>query len=104
VVLVPQRAVRELQGGYQVGVVGAGNKVEIRAVVATDRVGSEWVIEKGLKAGDQVIVEGFLKTRPGDVVDVEQRAPTKTAGLAPSAPPAEPAASGQTAAEPSKGP
>lgn len=74
VILVPQRALRELQGGYQVGVVGAGNKVEIRPVVATDRVGSDWVIEKGLKAGDRVIVEGLIKTRPGDVVEVETRA------------------------------
>jgi membrane fusion protein, multidrug efflux system len=79
VVLVPQRAVRELQGGYQVGVVGAGNKVEVRPVVATDRVGSNWVIEKGLKPGDQVIVEGLLKTRPGDVVEVEKRAPVANA-------------------------
>jgi membrane fusion protein, multidrug efflux system len=82
VVLVPQRALRELQGGYQIGVVGAGNKVEIRAVVATDRVGSNWIIEKGLKAGDKVIVEGLVKLRPGDVVEPEVRAaaaePAKT--------------------------
>lgn len=89
VVLIPQRAVRELQGGYQVGVVGDGNKVEIRAVVATDRVGSDWVIEKGLKEGDRVIVEGLLKTRPGDVVEVEVREPTKPQDTAPAAPVAE---------------
>jgi len=75
VVLVPQRALRELQGGYQIGVVGEGNKVEIRVVVATDRVGSNWIIEKGLKAGDKVIVEGLVKLRPGDVVEPEVRAP-----------------------------
>lgn len=74
VVLVPQRALRELQGGYQIGVVGEGNKVEIRAVVATDRVGSNWIIEKGLKAGDKVIIEGLVKLRPGDVVEPEMRA------------------------------
>lgn len=74
VILVPQRAVRELQGGHQVGVVGPDNKVGIRIVVATERVGNNWVIEKGLKPGDQVIVEGLLKTRPGDVVEVEKRA------------------------------
>jgi membrane fusion protein, multidrug efflux system len=88
VVLVPQRALRELQGGYQIGVVGEGNKVEIRAVVATDRVGSNWIVEKGLKPGDKVIVEGLVKLRPGDVVEPEMRAatpepaktPTGTAG------------------------
>jgi membrane fusion protein (multidrug efflux system) len=104
VVLIPQRAVRELQGGYQVGVVGEGNKVEVRAVVATDRVGGEWVIEKGLKAGDRVIVEGLLKTRPGDVVDVETRAPTKTAGLPPGGPVAESNPSAQPPAAAAKEP
>jgi membrane fusion protein (multidrug efflux system) len=88
VILVPQRAVRELQGGYQIGVVGAGNKVEVRGVVATERVGPNWVIEKGLKPGDQVIVEGLLKTRPGDVVEVEKRAPAPELAAAPVAPPA----------------
>jgi membrane fusion protein (multidrug efflux system) len=86
VVLVPQRAVRELQGGYQIGVVGAGNKVEVRAAVATDRIGSEWVIEKGLKPGDLVIIEGLLKTRPGDVVELEQRAPRKPPAASSAAP------------------
>jgi membrane fusion protein (multidrug efflux system) len=102
VVLVPQRAVRELQGGYQIGVVGEGNKVEIRSVVATERVGSEWVIEKGLKASDRVIVEGLLKARPGDVVDVELRAPTKTVALTPIAPaaPSEQAAAPGPSREP----
>jgi membrane fusion protein (multidrug efflux system) len=55
--------------------VGAGNKVEIRPVVATDRVGSDWVIEKGIKPGERVIVEGLIKARPGDLVDVEVRNP-----------------------------
>jgi membrane fusion protein (multidrug efflux system) len=74
VILLPQRAVRELQGGYQVGVVGAGDKVEIRSVIATERVGPNWVIEKGLKAGERVIIEGLLKTRPGDVVKTKEYA------------------------------
>jgi membrane fusion protein (multidrug efflux system) len=104
VVLIPQRAVRELQGGYQVGVVGEGNKVEIRSVVATDRVGSDWVIEKGLKEGDRVIVEGLLKTRPGDVVDLELRARAETQAT-PAAPVAESNAGAQPpAAEGKKGP
>ena len=75
VVLVPQRAVRELQGTQMIGVVGAGNKVEMRTVIATDRVGSNWVVDKGLKGGDRVVVEGLLKARPGEVVEVEERAP-----------------------------
>jgi membrane fusion protein (multidrug efflux system) len=75
VVLVPQRAVRELQGTQMIGVVGADNKVEMRTVIATDRVGSNWVVDKGLKGGDRVVVEGLLKARPGEVVEVEERAP-----------------------------
>ena len=50
-ILVPQRAVTELQGAYQVAVVDAGNTVHILPVQAGDRVGTEWVIEKGLQAG-----------------------------------------------------
>ena len=88
VVLVPQRAIRELQGTQMVGVVGAGNKVEMRSVIATDRVGSNWVVDKGLKAGDQVIIEGLLKTRPGDVVEVEERAPLAANAAAPPTAPA----------------
>jgi membrane fusion protein, multidrug efflux system len=74
VVLVPQRAVRELQGTQMIGVIGAGNKLEVRTITATDRVGSNWVIDKGLKAGDRVVVEGLFKAKPGDVVEVEERA------------------------------
>ena len=89
VVLVPQRAVRELQGGFLVGVVGAGNKVEIRPVTATTQVGSDWVIEKGLKAGELVIVEGLIKAKPGDVVETEKRAPNPTPEVVPTARPAD---------------
>jgi RND family efflux transporter MFP subunit len=63
--LVPQRAVSELQGGYQVAVVDSENKVSIRAVQAGDRVGNQWVIAEGLKPGEQVIAEGVQKVRPG---------------------------------------
>lgn len=73
VVLVPQRAVRELQSAQMVGVVGPDNKLAMRSVVATDRVGSDWVIEKGLKDGDRVVVEGLLKAKPGDVVEAEEK-------------------------------
>ena len=67
--LVPQRAVTELQGTYQVAVVGRDNKVEIRTVKVGDRADSNWIIEDGLKAGESVIVEGLQKVRPGAVVN-----------------------------------
>ena len=63
--LVPQRAVTELQGSYQVAVVGPDNKVDIRPVKATYRVGTLWVIEEGLKPGERVIAEGIQKVRQG---------------------------------------
>ena len=63
--LVPQRAVSELQGGYQVAVVDAQNKVNIRTVQVGDRVGNQWVIAEGLKPGERVVAEGIQKVRPG---------------------------------------
>jgi membrane fusion protein, multidrug efflux system len=63
--LVPQRAVSELQGGYQVTVVDDQNKVTIRTVKVGDRFGSQWVIEEGLKRGERVVAEGVQKVRPG---------------------------------------
>lgn len=66
--LVPQRAVTEIQGRYVVAVVGADNKVDIRPVTVGERVGTEWVISKGLQPGEQVIAEGTQKARPGATV------------------------------------
>jgi membrane fusion protein (multidrug efflux system) len=66
--LVPQRAVTEQQGNYQVAVVSSGNTVEIRPVKVGDRVGSQWIIETGLKPGDRVVAEGIQKVRPGAIV------------------------------------
>lgn len=63
--LVPQRAVNELQGTEQIGVVDASDTVTIRAVTPGARVGSDWVIENGLNPGDRVIVEGFAKVKGG---------------------------------------
>ena len=80
--LLPQRAISELQGNFQIAVVGADNKVEIRAVQPGPRVGSLWVIEKGLSAGDKVIVEGIAKVRDGMAVN-PQPAPVEAAGDAP---------------------
>ena len=63
--LVPQRAVTELQGAYQVAVVGADNRVGIRTVEVGDRVGTMWIIDKGLNAGERVVAEGTPKVRDG---------------------------------------
>jgi RND family efflux transporter MFP subunit len=67
--LVPQRAVTELQGSYRVAVVGADNKVSIRPVKVGDRVGLLWVIEEGLQAGERVVAEGTQKVMPDAVVN-----------------------------------
>ncbi|TXH28152.1 MAG: efflux RND transporter periplasmic adaptor subunit [Elusimicrobia bacterium] len=75
--LVPQRAVTDMQGKYLVAVVGADNKVDVRPVVTGDRIGSDWLISEGLKPGDKVIAEGTQKVRPGMVVDPKPFAPTK---------------------------
>src|SRR6266403_6024800 len=63
--LVPQRAVSELQGGYQVAVVDGENKVSVRTVNVGDRIGAQWIVEKGLKSGERVVAEGVEKVRPG---------------------------------------
>jgi RND family efflux transporter MFP subunit len=75
--LVPQRAVTQLQGGYQVAVVGNDNKVEIRAVKVGDRTGPSWVVEDGLKAGESVVVEGLQRVKPGAAVNPKPYATTK---------------------------
>jgi membrane fusion protein, multidrug efflux system len=67
-ILVPQRAVSELQATYSVGAVTSDNKVEMRPVKVGPRIGGLWVIDSGLKPGDRVIVEGLLKVRNGSIV------------------------------------
>jgi RND family efflux transporter MFP subunit len=66
--LVPQRAVAELQGIRQVAVVGADNKVDVRTVTTGDTVGNQWIINAGVKAGERVVVEGVQKVRQGMTV------------------------------------
>jgi len=74
--LVPQRAVTELQGSYQVAVVGADNRVNIRTIKVGDRVGSLWVVREGLKADERVITEGVMKVGEGaPVKPTEEAAP-----------------------------
>jgi membrane fusion protein (multidrug efflux system) len=81
--LVPQKAVTELQGGYRVAVVGQDGKVEIRPVEPGERVGELWVIEKGLKAGEQVIVAGLQYVRPGMAVKAKAAESPATASGSP---------------------
>jgi len=66
--LIPQRAVAELQGIYQVGVVDSDNKVTIRAVKPGPQFGDMWVIETGLQPGDKVVVDGLQRLRDGMTV------------------------------------
>lgn len=68
-IVVPQRAVGNLQGQSQIGVVGPDNKVEVRNVTPGHQIGSDWVIESGISAGDRVIVEGLQKVKAGVVVN-----------------------------------
>jgi RND family efflux transporter MFP subunit len=63
--LVPQRAVSELQGGYQVAVVNADNTVTVRTVTVGDRVDNRWIIANGLNPGDRVVVEGVQRMHTG---------------------------------------
>jgi membrane fusion protein, multidrug efflux system len=67
--LVPQRAVSELQGTNQVAIVGPDNKVHIQPVKMGRRVDHDWIVEEGLKAGDKIIVEGIQKAREGGLVN-----------------------------------
>jgi membrane fusion protein, multidrug efflux system len=69
--LVPQQAVIELQSMYMVALVGPDKRAQFRPVQVGDKVGPNWVITKGLQAGDKVIVEGFMKVREGTPVNVK---------------------------------
>jgi multidrug efflux pump subunit AcrA (membrane-fusion protein) len=66
--LVPQSAVKEIQGGYQVAILGANNKATIRSVNAGAKTGKMWVIDEGLTPDDQVVVEGVAKVKDGTPV------------------------------------
>jgi len=81
--LVPQRAINELQGAYQVVVVGADGKADFRAVQPGARFGSLWVIDRGLQPGEQVIVEGLQRVRPGMAVTAKPDTSRAPAGAAP---------------------
>src|SRR5881227_3212969 len=73
--VIPQEAVNELQGNYQVVVVDADNKAHIRPVKMGERIGALWEVTDGLKPGDKVIVQGWQKVREGSPVTVKEWTP-----------------------------
>lgn len=88
-ILVPQRAVLEMQGTYRVAVVKDDSTVEMRPVQPGERTGALWVIDSGLAAGERVVVEGLQKLRPGMPVKAEEvtitdRGPAARTAAAPS--------------------
>ncbi|PYX75298.1 MAG: efflux transporter periplasmic adaptor subunit [Acidobacteria bacterium] len=78
--LVPQRAVIELQGSRQVAVVGNDNKVSIRPIMVGERVGKFWIVTEGLKPGERVVVEGLMKVRDGAPVKAVSADSAKAGG------------------------
>jgi membrane fusion protein (multidrug efflux system) len=84
--LVPQRAVQELQNLYNLAVVGADNKVTFRTIKVGPREGTLWVVEEGLRPGERVIVEGLQRVADGTVVNPK---PAPAAGQQGQAGPAE---------------
>jgi membrane fusion protein (multidrug efflux system) len=82
VIVVPQRAVQELQSMQSVFTVGPDNRAQLRNIVTGDRVAEGWIVTQGLKPGDKVIVEGVQKVRPGAPV---QPTPYKANNMAPRA-------------------
>lgn len=85
-VCIPQKAVSELQGVFQVAVVGAGNKAEIRTVKMGPRFGDLWVVSEGLKAGETVVVEGLQQVKPGAEVKPKPVEEAKAADAGAAAP------------------
>jgi membrane fusion protein (multidrug efflux system) len=76
--LVPQRAISQVQGQYQLVVLAKDNHVEFRHVEVAERTGEDWVVTQGVRAGERVVVEGFMKLRDGMPVRPENYAPAKT--------------------------
>lgn len=104
-ILVPQRAVIETQGLYQVMILEAGDKVGVRPIKVGERIGSDWIVTSGLSGGETIIVEGQQKVRPGMVVHTrpykqssEEKAASAEATPAPKTdgkPPAAPQTNGE---------
>src|SRR6267142_5609479 len=77
--LVPQKAVSELQGAYQVAVVDTDNKVHIQPVRVGERSGQMWIIQEGLHPGQRIVVEGIQKVREGTLVNATNAPPADVA-------------------------
>jgi len=73
--VIPQEAVNELQGSFQVAVVDQNNKVSLRPVKMGERIGAMWEITEGLKPGDRVVVQGLQKAREGSIVTAKDWTP-----------------------------
>jgi membrane fusion protein, multidrug efflux system len=106
--VVPQKAVQQTANGHTVYVASAKDQAEIRPVVVGDWIGEDWIINKGLKAGDRVIVEGFQRLAPGapvKVIAADSPPPTEAAkgggpaGKTPTSPSGEPAKPAKPAAK-----
>jgi membrane fusion protein, multidrug efflux system len=63
--LVPQRAINQVQGQYMLAVLTADNHVDFRSVDVGERMGEDWIVTRGVRAGERVVVEGFMTLRPG---------------------------------------
>jgi membrane fusion protein (multidrug efflux system) len=77
--LVPQKAVIEVQSAYQLVVVGSDNKASFRPIKVGDRIGSNWIVTDGVKPGEKVVVEGFMKVKEGMPVSAKPYVETATA-------------------------
>src|SRR2546428_8942244 len=76
--MIPQRAVQDVQGVHQVAVIGPDETVDMRAVKVDARVGSLWIVTDGLKPGEQVVIEGGDRVRAGQKVRLASSAPSET--------------------------
>ncbi len=82
-ILIPQKAIQQLQSVQTVYAVGAGDKVEVRTVTTGERVGDSWIVEQGLRPGDRVVVEGQQKVRPGSSVQPQPYKAPESAPVTP---------------------
>jgi membrane fusion protein (multidrug efflux system) len=84
--LVPQKAVSELQGSFQVAVVDAENKVHVQPVRVGERIGTQWIVQEGLHPGQRVVVEGLQKVREGTMVNATNAPSEPGAAAGPASP------------------
>lgn len=83
--LVPQKAVIELQGTYSVAVVGSDNKVALRPITVGEQVDTMWIVDSGVRPGERVVVEGVQKVRDGSAVTIKPTTPPMTKPSTPAA-------------------